>query len=112
MIDFYQTSLACDRCEASSWERIGEFVTHRGKRLDVLECVFCGLRMRAEAAVVPKTLDQPADAAEFRFQYGRFRGMTLAEADAEPNGRRYLEVHAAKDSKVSARVIEYLRGAR
>jgi hypothetical protein len=111
MIDLYETPLACYRCSASSWECIGEFVPHKGKRQDVLECAFCGVRMRVEAAPVPAAAKQPADTAEFRFQFGRFKGMTLAEADAEPNGRRYLEVMKDKNDKLRSRIEEYLNNA-
>lgn len=108
MIDFHPTTIRCYRCSASSWECIGEFVPMTGKRQDVLECAFCGVRMRVEAAAVPAAAKQPADTAEFRFQYGRFKGMTLAEADAEPNGRRYLEHLRDTNEKLRKRIAEYL----
>jgi hypothetical protein len=111
MIDFHETSLVCYRCSASSWECIGEFVTHHGKRQDVLECAFCGVRMRVDAAAMPVAAKQQADTAEFRFQFGRFKGMTFAEADAQPNGRRYLEVTRDENEKLRERITEYLSHA-
>jgi hypothetical protein len=112
MIDLYETPLVCYRCSASSWECIGEFVTHHGKRQDVLECAFCGVRMRVDAAVrSPVAAAPPADRGEFRFQFGRFKGMTLSEADAEPNGRRYLEVMMGRNDKLRPRIEEYLSHA-
>ena len=111
MIDFYETDLRCYRCSASSWECIGEFVPHQGKRQDVLECAFCGVRLRVEAAARPAAGEPQADRAEFRFQFGRFKGMTLAEADAEPNGRRYLEVMMGRSEKLRPRIEEYLSHA-
>lgn len=111
MIDFYETDLRCYRCSSSSWERIGEFVPMKGPRQDVLECVFCGVRMRVDAAV-RFAADEPTDGcAEFRFQYGRFKGMTISEADAEPNGRRYLELMRDKNERLRARIEEYLTRA-
>jgi hypothetical protein len=108
MIDPYETDLRCYRCSASSWECIGEFVPTKGPRQDVLACAFCGVRMRVDAAAVPVTATRQAGTAEFRFQYGRFKGMTLAEADAEPNGRRYLEHLRDTNEKMKARIDEYL----
>jgi hypothetical protein len=108
MIDFYETTLVCYRCSASSWECIGEFVPMKGPKQDVLECAFCGVRMRVDAAAVQAAVKPPAGTAEFRFQYGRFKGMTLAEADAEPNGRRYLEHLRDTNEKMKPRIDEYL----
>jgi hypothetical protein len=105
MIDFYETTLVCYRCAASSWECIDD--TGRG---DLLECLFCGVLMRVDAA--PRAAKpQPVDRGEFRFQFGRFKGMTLAEADAEPNGRRYLEVMMGRNEKLKPRIEEYLSHA-
>jgi hypothetical protein len=105
MIDFYETDLRCYRCSASSWECIDT----AGKQ-DVLECVFCGVLMHVAAA--PRAAKpQPIDRSEFRFQFGRFKGMTLAEADAEPNGRRYLEVMMGRNEKLRPRIEEYLNHA-
>jgi LPS O-antigen subunit length determinant protein (WzzB/FepE family) len=49
------------------------------------------------------------DATEFRFKFGRFAGMTLAEADAKPNGRKYLEYMATTNDKLRERIAEYLK---
>lgn len=105
MIDFYETDLRCYRCSASSWECIDT-----AEKQDVLECVFCGVLMHVAAA--PRAAKpQPIDRSEFRFQFGRFKGMTLAEADAEPNGRRYLEVMMGRNEKLRPRIEEYLNHA-
>jgi hypothetical protein len=108
MIDLYETTLVCYRCSASSWEQVGEFVPMKGPRQDVLACAFCGVRMRVDAAVRSAAAEPRADWAEFRFQYGRFKGMTIAEADAEPNGRRYLEHLRDTNEKLKTRIEEYL----
>lgn len=108
MIDFHPHAEPCYRCEAVAWECIGEFVPHKGKRQDVIECAFCGVRMRVDAVPRPEAAHQPSGTDEFRFQFGRFKGMTLAEADAEPNGRRYLEVMRDGNEKLRDRIAEYL----
>jgi hypothetical protein len=106
MIDFYETDLRCYRCSASSWECIETTERH-----DVLACVFCGVLEKVKAAARPPAAAPPADRAEFRFQSGRFKGMTIAEADAEPNGRRYLEVMKDRNEKLKPRIEEYLSSA-
>ena len=35
--------------------------------------------------------------------------MTLAEADTQPNGRKYLEYMAATNDKLRERIAEYLK---
>lgn len=111
MIDSYPHADPCYRCSAIAWEVIGEFVPHKGKPQDVIECAFCGVRLRVEAAARPATATPPADRAEFRFQYGRFKGLTFAEAEAEPNGRRYLEHLRDTNEKLKERITEYLEHA-
>lgn len=102
-MDVHQHSEPCHRCHATLWEPIGDFVPRNGPAEDVIACAFCGLRVRVPAA---------DDAAEFRFRFGRFKGMTLAEADAEPNGRRYLEILRDKNDKLRDRIVEYLSHAK
>jgi methylphosphotriester-DNA--protein-cysteine methyltransferase len=112
MIDFHPHSDPCYRCKATAWEAIGEFVPSRGKPQDVVACAFCGVRLRVEAAAVPFAAKQhTGTATEFRFQYGRFKGMTFAEAEAEPNGRRYLEHLRETNEKLKDRLTEYLEHA-
>jgi hypothetical protein len=106
MIDLHPTTLLCYRCSASTWERVENV-----GREDVVQCVFCGVLERVEAAAVPVRREASTDTAEFRFQYGRFKGLTLAEADAEPNGRRYLEVMRDGNEKLRSRIEEYLSHA-
>lgn len=108
MIDFHPHCEPCYRCEAVAWECIGEFVPHKGKPQDVVECAFCGARLRVPAVPRSAAAPPPSDTGEFRFQFGRFKGMTLAEADAEPNGRRYLEVMRDTNDKLRSRIEEYL----
>ncbi len=86
-----------------------EFAPHKGRPQDVIECAFCGVRLRVPAAVRSPSAESQADAGgEFRFQFGRFKGMTFAQADAEPNGRRYLEVLRDTNEKLRGRIEEYL----
>jgi hypothetical protein len=48
---------------------------------------------------------------EFRFKFGRFVGMTLAEADTQPNGRKYLEHLAIHNDTLRERIAEYLKAS-
>jgi hypothetical protein len=112
MIDFHPHIEPCYRCEAVAWECIGEFIPHRGRPQDVIECAFCGAMLRVDAVARPAApRPQHGDGPEFKFQFGRFAGMTLAEADAEPNGRRYLEVMRDTSPKLRDRIVEYLNHA-
>ena len=105
MIDFHPHAEPCHRCSAIAWECIGEFVPRKGKPEDVLDCAFCGLRTRVPVVARPKT---PSPIGEFRFQFGRFKGMTFVEAAAEPNGLRYLEHLRDTNEKLRERISEYL----
>lgn len=107
MIDFHPHAAPCHRCAAIAWECIGDFTPRKGKPEDVLECGFCRLRTRVPAVARPQT---PSPISEFRFQFGRFKGLTFAEADAEPNGRRYLEVLRDTNEKLRDRITAYLAG--
>jgi methylphosphotriester-DNA--protein-cysteine methyltransferase len=112
MIDFHPCAEPCYRCNAAAWECIGEFTPRKGRPEDVLECAFCGVRIRVDA-VPSEAAAKPvaSDGTEFRFQFGRFKGLTFAEADAEPNGRRYLEVLRDTNEKLKERITEYLSHA-
>ncbi len=77
-------------------------------RYAILECISCGLVVRVEPLgrerPAPQTAsERKAEAAVFRFPSGRFAGKTLQEADAEENGRRYLQF--ARDSSPEWRGI-------
>jgi len=108
MVDLYPVEMTCYRCNASKWEQIGEFVPSRGKPQDVVACIYCGARMRVNPV---KRAEPPQKTGEFRFGYGRFKGLTFAEADAEPNGRRYLEHLRDTNEKLKDRIEEYLTSA-
>lgn len=110
MIDFHHHTEPCHRCLATAWEWIGEFQPRKGRAEDVIACAFCGLCVRVEAASVPVAAQRLTGTAEFRFQFGRFKGMTFAEADAEPNGRKYLEIMRDSNEKLRDRIAEYLAG--
>ena len=103
MIDFHPTTVRCDRCSASAWERIENV-----GREDVVECCFCGVIERVKAAAVPAAARQHDGSSEFRFQFGRFKGLTFAEADREKNGRAYLEHLRDTNEKLRDRIAEYL----
>ena len=74
----------CDKCEASAHDVIDE---RRGEVL--LECCFCGASKWCKAP--QRQAVAPVDTTEFRFRSGRFVGMTIPEAEAQPNGRQYVE---------------------
>jgi hypothetical protein len=103
VIDFHPTPLLCYRCSASAWERIENVGCN-----DVVQCCFCGVLERVEAAAVPVAAKQHTGTAEFRFQYGRFKGLTLADADREENGRAYLKHLQNTNDKLRDRIKEYL----
>jgi hypothetical protein len=114
MIDLHPTTLLCYRCSASTWERVEtREEVRRGHvyREDVVQCVFCGVLERVEAAARPAAAEPQAGRAEFRFQFGRFQGMTFAEVDREENGRAYLEHLRDTNEKLRGRIAEYLTNA-
>ena len=106
MIDLHPATIRCYRCSASTWERVENV-----GREDVVQCVFCGVLERVEAAAVPVAATRQTGTAEFRFQFGRFQGMTFAEADREENGRAYLEHLRDTNEKLRDRIAEYLTTA-
>ena len=108
MIDLHPTTESCSRCAACAWERvevITERVRGRTHREEVVQCCFCGLLGRAAALAEPPRVP---DDGEWRFQFGRFEGMTMAEADRQDNGRAYLVHMARTNEKLGPRIAEYL----
>ena len=111
MIDLHPTTMECYRCGAATWERVETVtVTTKGRphREEVVQCCFCGVYGRAE--VVPDAPKPVATSGEFRFQFGRFEGLTLAEADQQENGRAYLIYMAETNDRLRERIVEYLAG--
>lgn len=103
MIDFHPCTAPCYRCKAHAWERVGEFVPIKGKPYELVQCAFCGVLLRVDPVPGPGQ-DDP----EFRFQFGRFKGLTFSQADAEPSGRRYLEHLRDTNEKLRSRIEAYL----
>lgn len=60
-------------------------------------CVYCGILYRLREP-------PPPDPGDFRFEAGRFAGLTLREALDAPNGRRYLDHLAKSDPALAARI--------
>lgn len=95
----------CSRCGGEAHDVMDE----PREGMVTLWCVYCGLRED-----VPKRTTKPSSridsthGEEFRFQFGRFKGMTLAEADSQPHGRPYLEWMAKNNDKLKQRIGEYL----
>lgn len=111
MIELHPTSLPCYRCSATTWEYVEThetFVRGRVIREDAVECCFCGVRLRVDAVAVPVAAPRRSDVAEFRFRFGRFRGLTFAETDREMNGRAYLEHLRDTNERLRERIEEYL----
>lgn len=108
MIELYDTNLMCYRCSANAWEIVGTRQLH-GSTLDVLQCAFCGVldSVASSSTKAPR----PASHGSFKFRYGRFAGMTLAEADEQPNGRRYLEHLRDTNEKLRDTIAEYITTA-
>lgn len=105
--------VSCSRCGAAAHDLADEATDRRGNRTWLLQCVFCGGLDRIDApATTPEPVDlPPAEPEVFRFKHGRFTGMTLAEADAQPNGRRYLEWMLKNNKTLASRVAAYLRAS-
>jgi hypothetical protein len=106
----------CSRCGCDAHDMLDDFTDKRGHRTWLLWCIYCGNRDRIDAPATPEAapepVPRPAEAAEeFRLKYGRFQGMTLAEADAQPNGRKYLEWMLANNKALAPRVASYLKAS-
>jgi hypothetical protein len=94
--------ITCYRCKGTARDVIGE---RKGEVLS--ECCYCGA-MEWCVAMKKHIKGEPSEAGEFRFKYGRFVGMTLAEAESQPNGRRYLEWMAANNEALRDRISSHL----
>lgn len=91
---------SCKRCDFSAHD-----VLDVDGRMVKLSCVYCGLIDKIKTA---KPLEmQPERERGFTFKTGRFVGMTLAEADAQPNGRKYLK-WMSENSSDGATIKAYL----
>jgi hypothetical protein len=97
--------LTCDRCGASAHDAIDE---RRGEML--AECCFCGAMEWCKAPQRKAESTEPAvDSVEFRFRFGRFAGKTLAETDAMPNGRKYLEWMVTNNDLLRDRIAAFFK---
>lgn len=98
----------CSRCGGGAHEIMYE--TQDG--LVMMWCCYCGLREPIPRRAVERHLSHAAAPEQshdkFRFRFGRFKGMTIAEADAQPNGRPYLEWMAKNNDSLKERITEYL----
>lgn len=103
----------CSRCHAGLHDIADESTDRRGCRTWLLQCAFCGGLDRVDAPATSERPSEPtpAQAEAFRFKHGRFAGLTLAEADAQPNGRKYLEWMLKNNKALAPRVADYLRTA-
>ena len=95
----------CPRCSFHGHEVLTEERTATR-----LECLYCGMIVSVPPIERPKP-EKPAAAASgkpFRFKHGRYAGKTLAEVDAEPNGRRYLEYMRLHTASLRGVIEAYL----
>lgn len=101
----YDDQAVCIRCGASAMDVIEE---HRSSA--TVECAFCGQR-HSVPPIVRDSQPEPGEGqpGAFRFKFGRFAGLTLAETDEQPNGRRYLEHQFATSEKLRPIIGPYLR---
>lgn len=108
----------CPRCLAWCHDEVDG--TDDGGTM-LLSCCFCGYLVRVNSAVKrrlekgrPKKADtddkEPED-EEFRFKFGRFKGMTMPEALAQPNGKEYLVWLKDNNDKLKARIETFLATA-
>jgi len=95
----------CHRCHATAWDALD-----LGEKEDHIVCVFCGLQtcVKAQRQHRPRHVGPWQD---FRFQSGRFKGLSLEEVDAEKNGRRYLEVIRDSNESLREKIAAYLEQA-
>jgi len=80
--------------------------TRQRGRNTLLVCNYCGLGVWVFNAPPP-----PGEQAE-RMKTGRFAGMTFAEIEKQPNGRRYIEYLKENDSELSEAVSRYLAASQ
>lgn len=94
--------ITCYRCKGTARDVISE---RRGEVLS--ECCYCGA-MEWCVAMKKHITGTPTETSEFRFKHGRFAGMTLKEADEQPNGRKYLEWMAQNNEALRATISRHL----
>jgi uncharacterized Zn finger protein len=98
----------CARCGYVSHEVLAD-----GAKYAVLECVYCGVVVRVDPLNRARESHQTAterksEASAFRFSSGRFVGKTLQEADAEENGRQYLQFMRINNPALRSVIEAYL----
>ena len=80
--------------------------TRRHGRKALLVCNYCGLGIWVLGAPEP-----PSEQTQ-RMESGRFAGMTFAEIEMEPNGRRYIEYLKENDSSLSEAAKRHLAASQ
>jgi len=93
--------VACPDCAS----RCHDATLRRG-RDTLLVCNYCGLGVWVFDGPSP-----PSEQTE-RMETGRFAGMTFAEIEKPPNGRRYIEYLKENDSTLSEAAKRHLAASQ
>jgi uncharacterized Zn finger protein len=98
----------CARCGYVAHEVLADEAKYA-----VLECVYCGVVVRIDPLnrirePTQIATERKSEVAEFRFPSGRFVGKTVQEADAEENGRQYLQFMRINNPALRSVIETYL----
>jgi hypothetical protein len=91
-VRFYE-GVECYRCRADFYD-----ILTRGKNA-AISCAFCGAAQIADY-IAPPPSDSPTSASTFRFKFGSFAGMSMAEVAEQPNGEQYLRLQSRQGGKI------------
>lgn len=71
-----------------------------------MSCVFCGAMDFADW-IPPLPEAVPSSSGSFRFKFGSFAGMTIAEVADQPNGEQYLRLQSRQSDKLRPMIEEF-----
>lgn len=93
----------CSRCFAACHD-----VLQYGTRA-LVACSFCGMRIRIGPVYEPLESERPNRSGSPCFESGRYAGKSIAQVDAEPNGRAYLEFQIQGAHPLRPAIEAYLK---
>lgn len=96
----YHEGVRCYRCGADFHD-----VVTRGRNA-VISCVFCGAMELADY-IAPRGPAAPSTVGGFRFKFGSFAGMSIAEVAEQPNGEQYLRLQSRQNAKLRPMIDEF-----